>query len=63
MKKLIPFYFLQRETEQSLVTDIWLAQTWRNELMKWDPTQYNGIKTINLQKHFLWLPDTLIINE
>ena len=37
----------QRETEQSLATDVRMMHKKRNELMTWETADYNGIESVN----------------
>ena len=30
---------------------------WINEFLKWEPRHFNGVKTIQVEKQHLWIPD------
>ena len=46
-----------REEEQSIEMRLWLRMEWMNELLKWDPRHFNGVKMIQVEKQHLWVPD------
>ena len=38
-------------------------QKWMDESLKWDSSQYNGIRTLRVPATMVWLPDTFIFNK
>lgn len=51
------------EKDQVLVSNIWVRMAWNNHLLKWNASEYGGIKTINLSPHKVWLPDIVLHNN
>ena len=37
--------------------------SWHNELMKWDPQQWNGIRTTKFNSEMVWTPDIYLIED
>ena len=48
---------------QVLTTNIWLDQTWRDELLVWDPADFNNITSIEIPCDKIWLPDIVLYNR
>lgn len=38
-------------------------QSWSDEKLKWDPNDYNGLKTLRMPCKSLWLPDIVLYNR
>lgn len=38
-------------------------QNWNNHLLKWNASEYGGIKTINVSPTLIWLPDIVLHNK
>ncbi|XP_076061263.1 neuronal acetylcholine receptor subunit alpha-10-like, partial [Oratosquilla oratoria] len=51
------------EKNQVLTTNVWLDQEWMDELLHWDPADYNGLETIRLPCERIWLPDIVLYNN
>ncbi|XP_068215647.1 neuronal acetylcholine receptor subunit alpha-10-like [Palaemon carinicauda] len=51
------------EKNQVLTTNVWLDQEWIDELLQWDPADYNGLGTIRLPCERIWLPDIVLYNN
>ncbi|XP_047485754.1 neuronal acetylcholine receptor subunit alpha-4-like [Penaeus chinensis] len=51
------------EKNQVLTTNVWLDQEWVDELLHWDPSDYNGLETIRLPCERIWLPDIVLYNN
>ncbi|XP_037782073.1 neuronal acetylcholine receptor subunit alpha-10-like [Penaeus monodon] len=57
------------EKNQVLTTNVWLDQRrfrwqeWVDELLHWDPSEYNGLETIRLPCERIWLPDIVLYNN
>lgn len=45
-----------------LVTDAWFHITWRDELLTWDPNEYQQLKQIHMSPNEIWKPDIVLIN-
>eukprot|EP00111_Clytia_hemisphaerica_P023354 TCONS_00068759-protein len=51
------------EKNQVLVSNVWIRMRWFNHLLKWDPSDYGGIKSINLPPQLIWVPDIVLYNN
>lgn len=51
------------EKDQVLVSNIWVRMKWHNHLLRWNESEYGGIKTINLNPLLIWLPDIVLHNN
>lgn len=55
--------FVELDTINSLlVTDAWFHITWRDELLGWDPNDYQQLKQIHMNPNEIWKPDLVLIN-
>lgn len=55
--------FVELDTVNSmLVTDAWFHITWRDELLSWDPNDYQQLKQIHMNPNEIWKPDLVLIN-
>lgn len=55
--------FVELDTVNSmLVTDAWFHITWRDELLTWDPADYQQLKQIHMAPQEIWRPDIVLIN-
>jgi len=51
------------EKNQVLTTNIWLDQEWNDQLLTWNPAQFNGIEKMLIPCDKLWLPDIVLYNS
>lgn len=51
------------EKHQILTTDTWVRQEWMNELIKWNTSDYGGLKQISIDSSLVWQPDTVLYNN
>ncbi|XP_064647842.1 neuronal acetylcholine receptor subunit alpha-10-like isoform X2 [Lineus longissimus] len=51
------------EKNQIITTNCWLNQNWQDVKLKWNSTDYNGIKEIVLPYDVAWKPDTILYNN
>jgi len=51
------------EKDQVLVSNIWVRMKWHNHLLRWNSSEYGGIKTINVSPKLVWLPDIVLHNN
>ncbi|XP_074653007.1 neuronal acetylcholine receptor subunit alpha-10-like [Tubulanus polymorphus] len=51
------------ERHQVLTTNVFIDQDWVDENLKWNSTEYNGIKHLRIPAHRVWLPDTFVFNN
>lgn len=55
--------FVELDTVNSLlVTDAWFHITWKDELLTWDPNDYQQLKQIHMNPNEIWKPDLVLIN-
>lgn len=45
-----------------LVTDAWFHITWRDELLSWDPNDFQQLTQIHMSPNEIWKPDIVLIN-
>ncbi|XP_075045724.1 5-hydroxytryptamine receptor 3A-like [Mixophyes fleayi] len=48
------------EKNQIMKTYIWYNQSWVDEFLKWDPTQFDNLTQFSLPTQSIWLPDIMI---
>lgn len=48
---------------QVLTTLVWLNHEWKDELLSWDPSDFNGITSISVPNDQIWLPDIALVNK
>lgn len=64
MKKTIATQFkLQDEKNQLLITNIWLKLEWNDWNLRWNSSEYGGVKDLRIPPHRLWKPDVLMYNR
>ncbi|GMR37775.1 hypothetical protein PMAYCL1PPCAC_07970 [Pristionchus mayeri] len=51
------------EKNQVLTLVVWQQTKWYDYKMRWDPSEYGGIKMVQLPNNFLWKPDILLFNS
>ncbi|XP_031567059.1 acetylcholine receptor subunit alpha-like isoform X2 [Actinia tenebrosa] len=51
------------EKDQVLESNIWVRMKWQNHLLKWNYSEYGGIKAINITPLLMWLPDIVLHNN
>ncbi|XP_014662720.1 PREDICTED: acetylcholine receptor subunit beta-like 1 [Priapulus caudatus] len=51
------------EKNQIIKTNIWLRHTWNDYQLAWDPTEYNGLKEIQIPSDKIWVPDIVLFNN
>lgn len=55
--------FVELDTVNSmLVTDAWFHISWRDELLTWDPNDFQQLKQIHMNPNEVWKPDIVLIN-
>lgn len=40
-----------------------IPQDWWNPFMKWNPSEFGGVKEINIPPDMLWVPDIILYNK
>ncbi len=38
-------------------------QHWTDQFLRWDPSQFGGIKVMNVPAEIIWKPDILVYNK
>ncbi|KAJ3640043.1 hypothetical protein Zmor_003363 [Zophobas morio] len=51
------------EKNQLLITNIWLKLEWNDMNLRWNATEYGGVKDLRIPPHRLWKPDVLMYNS
>uniref|UniRef100_A0A0N5C913 Acetylcholine receptor subunit alpha-type deg-3 n=1 Tax=Strongyloides papillosus TaxID=174720 RepID=A0A0N5C913_STREA len=51
------------EPEQNIKLNMWMIQRWHDEMLDWNPKEYNNIETLILPSTSIWKPDTYIYNS
>ncbi|EDO32053.1 predicted protein, partial [Nematostella vectensis] len=51
------------ERDQILTINVWIRQYWKDHLLKWNPDDFGGIKSINIAPDRVWKPDVLLYNR
>lgn len=55
--------WFQDEKNQILTTNCWLTQIWVDHHLKWNVTDFQGIKVIRIPYFKVWRPDTILYNK
>ncbi|XP_014601252.1 neuronal acetylcholine receptor subunit alpha-7-like isoform X1 [Polistes fuscatus] len=51
------------EKNQLLITNLWLKLEWNDVNMRWNVSEYGGVKDLRIPPHRLWKPDVLMYNS
>nr|QEM43365.1 nicotinic acetylcholine receptor alpha 7 subunit [Bradysia odoriphaga] len=51
------------EKNQLLITNIWLSLEWIDYNLKWNDSEYGGVKDLRITPNKLWKPDVLMYNS
>ncbi|KAH7702812.1 acetylcholine receptor DEG-3-like protein, partial [Aphelenchoides avenae] len=51
------------EPAQNIKMNVWMIQKWEDQMLDWDPHEYNMINTTILPHATLWIPDTTLYNS
>ncbi|XP_067433212.1 5-hydroxytryptamine receptor 3A-like [Thunnus thynnus] len=49
-----------KETDQTLISYVWIYMSWKNEHITWNPNDFCGLKHIDIPAELLWKPDLTI---
>lgn len=55
--------FLQDEKNQILTTNCWITQIWIDHHLKWNSSEFAGIKVIRIPYQRVWKPDIILYNK
>ncbi len=47
---------------QVLTSHVWLRMAWNDNRIQWNPNDWNGIESLNIDANQLWLPDVVPYN-
>uniref|UniRef100_A0A6P7F121 Acetylcholine receptor subunit beta-like 1 isoform X1 n=1 Tax=Diabrotica virgifera virgifera TaxID=50390 RepID=A0A6P7F121_DIAVI len=51
------------EKNQLLITNIWLKLEWNDMNLRWNSSEFGGVKDLRIPPHRLWKPDVLMYNS
>nr|ASO96849.1 nicotinic acetylcholine receptor subunit alpha 6 [Rhyzopertha dominica] len=51
------------EKNQLLITNIWLSLEWNDYNLRWNESEYAGVKDLRITPNKLWKPDVLMYNS
>ena len=51
------------ELMQRISIKTWFRLIWTNELLRWDPKKWEGIKRLKVDPNEVWVPDVLLYNQ
>ncbi|KAH1023170.1 hypothetical protein HUJ04_012426 [Dendroctonus ponderosae] len=51
------------EKNQLLITNIWLKLEWNDVNLRWNSSEFGGVKDLRIPPHRLWKPDVLMYNS
>lgn len=54
---------LQDEKNQILTTNCWVTQIWTDHHLKWNASEFAGIRVIRVPYNRVWRPDTILYNK
>jgi len=54
---------LQDEKNQILTTNCWVTQIWTDHHLKWNVSEFAGIRVIRVPYNRVWRPDTILYNK
>ncbi|XP_007444779.2 acetylcholine receptor subunit alpha, partial [Python bivittatus] len=60
---ILSFCSLKDEVNQIVTTNVRLKQQWRDVNLKWNPSDYGGVKQIRIPSEDIWRPDFVLYNN
>lgn len=45
-----------------MITSIWFRQFWKDNILSWNASEYDGVEELHLTKKEVWVPDMSIYN-
>ncbi|XP_055300732.1 neuronal acetylcholine receptor subunit alpha-7 [Sitodiplosis mosellana] len=51
------------EKNQLLISNLWLKLEWNDMNLRWNTSEYGGVKDLRIPPHRLWKPDVLMYNS
>ncbi|KAG8234691.1 hypothetical protein J437_LFUL015345 [Ladona fulva] len=61
--KLFVKFFVFDEHKNVLEVHAWLAMSWTDEGLKWNPPDYSNINVLHVKDYDIWMPDISIYNS
>ncbi|KYN33201.1 Neuronal acetylcholine receptor subunit alpha-7 [Trachymyrmex septentrionalis] len=55
--------FVDDEKNQILTTNCWVTQVWTDHHLKWNASEFAGIRVIRVPYNRVWRPDTILYNN
>ncbi|XP_032813844.2 acetylcholine receptor subunit delta isoform X2 [Petromyzon marinus] len=52
-----------KEADETLLTNVWIDQTWTDYRLSWDPEEYGGIVELRVPSTKVWLPEIVLENN
>ncbi|CAH1233642.1 CHRNA7 [Branchiostoma lanceolatum] len=46
-----------------LTVNLWMRMFWTDQFLTWDPSDYNGVKSLRIQGSKIWRPDIVLFNS
>lgn len=63
LMRFIVMILLQDEKNQILTTNCWVTQIWTDHHLKWNVSEFAGIRVIRVPYNRVWRPDTILYNK
>jgi hypothetical protein len=60
---LTPRFISYDKAAGELTTQVWEFLSWKDSRLSWNPTDYDGVKTLRIPARHLWIPDTKLYNS
>jgi len=57
------YNLFQDEKNQILTTNCWVTQVWTDHHLKWNASEFAGIRVIRVPYNRVWRPDTILYNK
>ena len=51
------------ETANLITCQYWVREVWTNELLRWDPSEWNDKKVVSINAKRIWTPDIVLYND
>lgn len=58
----VPFHFNANGLFMKVVV-FFMFQSWENPFLRWNPSDYGGVKFINIDPILVWKPDIVLYNR
>jgi len=57
------YYLFQNEESHLLTTNCGVKQVWTDHRLKWNASEFAGIKVVHLSNNRIWRPDIILYNK